>query len=287
MRQFIFLVVSIIAIALSSCSEKFPPVKSSIDGYEFFFKEKKGKIYTGLRQVAVHNQRTAKYDAIKPKIIIPAEFDNIKDSKLYRYFDCTKDGQKFLYYLSGNIQFNGRPFDRIEFISSEVDRNGGFTFAKGAFFKVYMKEKDDVGNQKIVAFIGGQEYSGISDFFPVVKGYFYIENGKLGYTRSYRDNNGKLFEKDVIPPGKYDRLFEVVNLGGYKSYYFLAYKNGKCMVLNSDGIVTKKYPSVVNAGLLKIKPKKLSSYDGYPQRVGNFKDFGGFILSLPGYQWGK
>ena len=286
MRHLILL-MSVFAIALTSCSEKIPPVKSSIDGYEFFFKEKKGKVYTGLRQVAVHNKRTAKYNVIKPKIIIPAEFDKIEDSKLYRYFECTKDGQKFLYYQSGNIQLYGKPFENIEFISSETDRNNGFTFAEGAFFKVYMKEKDNVGNQKIVAFIGGQEYYGISDFIPGVKGYFYIEKGELGYTRSYRDKNGKLFEKEIIPPGRYDRLFEVVNLGGYKSYYFLAYKNGRWMVLDSDGVETKKHPSSVNTGLLKIKPRKYSFHDGYPRRIGDYKGYGGFILSFPGYQWGE
>ena len=114
MRHLILL-MCVVAIAMTSCSEKIPPVKSSVHGYEFFFFIKNGKVYTGLRQVeelrkvlvAGHYQN--QFFDIKPVVIIPAEFDKIEDSKIYEYFECTKDGERYLYFKNGEIQLEGKP----------------------------------------------------------------------------------------------------------------------------------------------------------------------------------
>lgn len=298
----LILLVSAVAIAMTSCSEKIPPVKSSIEGYEFFFKEKNGKVFTGLRQimelrdVLVAGNRQKQYFDIKPRVVIPAEFDRIEDSKIYGYFECVKDGERYLYYKNGELQLDGKPFIETVFVNEPKDRYHGYSFGGGVFFKILTKEKDSVGVNKIVAFIANQEYSEITDFIPGCEGFFYIIDGKIGYASVKFDEWGKKLRptKDIIPLGKYDRLYEVINIPTYNDssaeneFYFLAIKGKDKYFLDKNGNITKKVKPGVNFSLLNTKISDKVTFgdvfDKYPKRGGTEK-CGSIFTNIPGYKW--
>lgn len=301
MRNLLFF-VSVIAIALSSCSEKIPPVKSSVHGYEFFFKEKNGKVYTGLRQVeelrkvlvAGHYQN--QFFDIKPVVIIPAEFDKIEDSKIYEYFECIKDGERYLYFKNGELQLDGKPIIETIFVNEPKDRYHGFSFGGGVFFKIITKEKDEVGNNKIFAFIANNEYGDISDFIPGCEGFFFIKNGKVGYASVKFDYWGKRLRptEETIPSGKYDRIYEVINMAIYddssadNDLFFIAVKGNKKYFLDKQGNIIPKAKTGISFNLLKTRIQNKITFgdvsDKYPKRGGT-EICGSIFISIPGYLW--
>ncbi len=161
-----------------------------------------------------------------------------------------------------------------------------------------MKEKDEVGDNKIVAFIANKEFGNISDFIPGCEGFFYKKNGEIGYTSTKYDEWGKNLRltEEIIPLGLYDCLYEVINIATYNNssgnneYYFIAVKCNQKFFLDNRGNVIRNPKSGLNFSLLKTEIQSRITFgdvlDQYPKRGGT-EICGSIFTNIPGYLWNK
>ncbi len=88
----------------------------------------------------------------------------------------------------------------------------------------------------------------------------------------------------------YDAVYEVVNKKDWTNFYYMAFKDGQMIVLNSEGQKVSKYPAVISRRLLKTKInnkpnwEELFSQQTYPKRVG-VEEAGTIFVKVPRGQW--
>lgn len=283
MRHLFYLLVSVIAIALTSCSEKIPSQPTGIDGYRYVYAKKNGKVLTGVETTI---------GAPQGKLIIPKHFDKITTGFNNSAFIVYLGDDVKVVTLNGNFGYRGLSIDpnSIKFLGEEI--NDGLSFVPGPGYEV--KTKD---GRKIWRFYT-KIFEDMDELIPCNNGAVFKKNGKYGYF-DYRVIEDKTVYPPIIKESEfrivvketYDALYEVGHFYSSGQYFLLGRKGNTWTVLDRMGRPIKKYPSIINKNLLKLPIKTKIRTDWMRTqmldkvtRMGE-QDAGMFLLNMDPIVW--
>lgn len=294
MRHLILL-MCVVAIAMTSCER--PTYRETGHGsvyYKFLKKGDKRLVGLCFREKINGNWKETE-ELVRPQYDDISQ-DFTKGSTLGKgYFTFSRGDSSLVRDFVGNIQLDCAWIKKgsVEYLGTNLYK--GACFYPGDVYR--MQTMDG----KYLYWFNYMFYVYDVDFLvPGYNGYLYKVNDSLGAAKyqAYENQLSKwvisIKHTDLpkIKKGKYDCLYEIVNMKDTAKSYYLALKNGKPTVFNFDGEIAKKYPSVINLKLLKTKINNQPSwdwYDGgagrvYPKRVGT-EEAGTIFVHVPQGQW--
>lgn len=287
MRNLLFL-VSVIAIALTSCEK--PTYSPTGVGKVFYKYLKKGdKKLVGL---CFRENKNGQW--IETEEYVHPEYDEIAQDFVENpsYFTLSKGDSSYVVNWDGR-----RVLDNIVIRKGSVEYLGTNLYNGACFYPgdVYRMRKTD--GRYVYWFDYEWFFGGIDKLVPTYCG-FIVNIGDAWAPVRYQvvRNQANAMQKIVNLEYKkifsvdYDSVFEVVRERDWTNYYYMAFKDGKMIVLNSEGEKVTRYPSVISKRLLKTKINNKPDWYGvyseetYPKRVGTEKA-GTIFVKVPRGAW--
>ena len=289
MRHLILL-VCVVAIAMTSCER--PTYRETGHGsvyYKFLKKGDKRLVGLCFREKINGNWKETK-ELVRP------QYDDISQDfvKNPSYFTFSRGDSSYVGTWSGDILL-GR--NRIK--KGSVKYLGKNLYKGACFYPGDVYEMRRTNGRSIYWFdYNFYEYR----YDRIVPGYcgYMVNIGKAWAPIRYKVVRNQANAMQYLTRLKfeefldvdYDSVYEVVNEENWTNFYYMAFKDGKMIVLNSEGQKVTKYPSVINRKLLKTKINNQPSwdwYDGgagrvYPKRVGT-EEAGTIFVKVPRNQW--
>lgn len=289
MRHLILL-VCVVAIAMTSCERPtYSPTKQ--DGIHYKFIKKGDKTLVGLCRRLYENGKWR-----EDKELIHPEYDEISQDfeKNSSYYTLSKGDSSYVATWFGEILLGQNRIKKgsVKYL--------GKNLYKGACFypgDIYRMQTTD--GKYLYWFDYNFFVWDVDELVPTYCGFMVkVEQGWKPARYLVVRNQANAMQYKVLLKYKsffdigYDSVYEVVNDKNWTNFYYMAFKDGKMIVLNSEGQKVTKYPSVINRKLLKTKINNQPSwdwYDGgdgrvYPKRVGT-EEAGTIFVNIPRNQW--
>ena len=260
-----------------------PTEPTGIDGYNYIFKKKHGKMLVGVETTI---------GAPEGKLIIAPQYDKITTGFNNSAFIVYQGDDAKVITLNGKFGYRGLSIDpnSIKFLGNKI--NDGLSFSPGPGYE--LKTKD---GRKVWRFYT-KIFEDMDELIPCHSGAVFKKNGKYGYF-DYRIT----VDKTVYPPkvkestftitveAQYDALFEVGDFHAVGQYFLLGKKGNTWTVLDRTGKPTKKHPSIISRKLLELPIKTEVKTDAFGSklldkatRMGE-RDAGMFILNMDPIIW--
>ncbi len=286
----ITLLMSVVAIAMTSCER--PTYRDTGDGIVFYKSIKKnGKTLVGLcRREKINGKWKETEEFFRP------QYDEISQdfAGSSNFFTFSRGDSSYVGLWSGHI-FLGQ--NRIK--KGSVKYLGTKLYNGACFYPGDVYEMRRTNGRTIYWFdYNFYEYR----YDRIVPGYcgYMVNIGKAWAPIRYRVVRNQANAMQYLTQLKfeefldvdYDSVYEVVNRENWTNFYYMAFKDGNMIVLNSEGQKVTKYPSVINKKLLKTKINNSPSWDwygddpgrSYPKRVG-IEEAGTIFVRVPHNQW--
>lgn len=285
MRNLLFL-VSVIAIALTSCEK--PTYSPTGVGKVYYKYLKKGD--EKLVGLCFRENKNGQWRETEE--YVHPEYDEITQDFVENpsYFTLSKGDSSYVVNWDGR-----RVLDNIVIRKGSVEYLGTNLYNGACFYPGDVYRMQMTNGKYVYWFDYDWFFGGIDNLVPTYCGFIAnIEDAWAPVRYQVVRNQANAMQKIVHLEYKkmfsvdYDSIFEVVNEENWKNYYYMAFKDGKMIVLNSEGEIVTRYPSVIKRNLLNTKinnsPKFGVLHRTFPKRIGTEKA-GTIFLDVPRGAW--
>ena len=287
MRHLILL-MCVVAIAMTSCER--PTYEPTGVGSVYYKYLKKGdKKLVGLCHREVINGKWKETEELVRPQYDEISQDFVKNSS---YFAFSNGDSSYVGTWSGKILLDYARIKKgsVEYLGTNL--YNGACFYPGDVYRMQMTD-----GKYLYWFDYSFFFGGIDKLVPTYCG-FIANDGKAWAPVRYLVTRMQVnaMQKKVLLEYKsffdvdYDAIYEVVNEKDWTNFYYMAFKDGQMIVLNSEGQKVSKYPAVISRRLLKTKInnkpnwEELFSQQTYPKRVG-VEEAGTIFVKVPRGQW--
>ena len=285
MRHLILL-VCVVAIAMTSC-EKATYAPTGVGSVYYKYLKKGDKTLVGLcHRENVNGELKETEELVRPQYDEISQ-DFVKNSS---YFTFSHGDSSYVGNWSGRILL-----DHARIKKGSVEYLGTNLYNGNCFYPGDVYRMQSTNGKSIYWFDYNFFEYRFDRIVPTYCGYM-VNLGKawapVKYMMTRNQANAMqyltLLKFEQFFDVDYDAVYEVVNEENWTNFYYMAFKDGQMIVLNSEGQKVTKYPSVINKKLLKTKinnkPSFRSLHRTFPKRIG-IDEAGTIFVDVPRGQW--
>ena len=291
MRHLILL-VCVVAIAMTSCER--PTYRETGVGSVYYKFLKKGD----KRLVGLCHREKINGNWKETKELVRPQYDDISQDfvKNSSYFTFSRGDSSLVGAWSGELLLDCAWIKKGSVKYLGTDLYGKYM----CFYPGDCYQMETTDGKHLYWFKYRTYISDVDLLVPGYSGYIFKNDGCLGIDkfRVMEDPYVSKWHVKVkheplpkIKEGKFDCLYEIVNMQDKLKSYYLGLKNDVPTVFNFDGEIVKKYPQVINKNLLKVKINNNPDWGilyerkaKYPKRVG-IEEAGVIFVDIPRNQW--